>query len=345
MIRARSFGLALFLSAAACGGSPAPAPKSPDAPPKIEEKPEPAAAAATKPEAAPPSSEEVAKGMKALDAGDNAGAKAAFEAALKKNPKDADALFYSGVAAERLGDKAGAEKRYKAALEARPDLDSAAVNLGALYIDGGRFDEALLVTRQGLQKAQKNGALHLNLAVALASKNDVGAAGPAFEEAMKLSPGDPMAQVTYAQWLTVWKRADEAATRLRAARPMAKDVGVLAAIGHEMRLAGAFADCVPTFDKAIEMKDAAELRTERALCKIGAKDDTGALDDLTTAVKKEAGYAPAHFYLANRLASGGKFADAVKEYEAYLKLAPKGDLAKQAQERAKLARERAKKGK
>ncbi|MFO0673270.1 MAG: tetratricopeptide repeat protein [Polyangiaceae bacterium] len=127
---------------------------------------------------------------------------------------------YSGVAAERLGDKAGAEKRYKAALEARPDLDSAAVNLGALYIDGGRFDEALLVTRQGLQKAQKNGALHLNLAVALASKNDVGAAGPAFEEAMKLSPGDPMQVITRNGSRC---GADEAATRLRAARPMAKD--------------------------------------------------------------------------------------------------------------------------
>lgn len=281
--------------------------------------------------------------MKALDAGDAQGAKTAFEAALKKDAKDADASFYLGVALEKLGDKAGAEKRYKDALVARPDLDSAAVNLGALYIDGTRFDEALLVTRQALQKQPKNPALHTNLAVALASKNDAAAATRAFDEAVKLAPNDVMTQITYAQWLGNWKRPDEAAAHLRAARPLAKEVGVLAAIGHELRMVAAFGDCIPTFDKAIEMKDAAELRTERALCKVGAKDDGGALEDLQTAVKKEPAYAPAHFYLANRLAIAGKFAEAVKEYEAYLKLAPKGDLAKQAQERAKLAREKMKK--
>lgn len=281
--------------------------------------------------------------MKALDAGDAAGAKTILESAIKKNPKDADALFYLGVALEKLNDKAGAEQRYKDALTARPDLDSASVNLGALYIDASRFDEALLVSRQGLQKAPKNPALHANLAVALASKNDIGAATRSFDEAVRLAPNDPMLQVTYAQWLGNWKRPDEATDHLRAARPMAKDVGVLAAIGHELRLVGAFSDCVPTFDKAIEMKDAAELRAERALCKVGAKDDAGALDDLQTATKKEPNFAPAHFYLANRLAQGGKFADAVKEYEAYLKLEPKGDLAKQATERAKLARDKAKK--
>ena len=106
-----------------------------------------------------------------------------------------------------------------------------------------------------------------------------------------------------------------------------------------------FADCTSSLSKAIEQRDIAELRTDRALCKVGAKDDAGALDDLMTAVKKEPGYGPAHFYLANRLAQGGKFAEAVKEYEAYLKAAPKGDLVKQAEERAKVARERAKKKK
>jgi Tfp pilus assembly protein PilF len=281
--------------------------------------------------------------MKALDSGDSAGAKTAFEAALKKNPKDADANFYLGVTLEKTGDKAGAEKRYKEALAARPDLDSAAVNLGALYIDGGRADEALLVTRQALQKQPKNPALHTNLALGLAAKNDAAGASRAFEEAVKLAPNDPMIKVTYAQFLGAGKHLEEAAAMLRAARPLAKELGVLAAIGHELRLVGAFSDCVPTFDKAIEAKDAAELRTERALCKVGAKDDAGALEDLQTAVKKEPNYAPAHFYLANRLAQGGKFADAVKEYDAYIRLAPKGDLAKQAQERAKLAREKAKK--
>lgn len=344
MNRRVAFAASLLLLAS-CGGSsppatgPKPAPVAPASP--VASAAPADAKAEAKDVAAPPSSEEVGRGMKALDAGDAATAKTAFENAIKKNAKDADAFFYLGVALEKLGDKPGAEKRYKEALALKPDLDAASVNLAAFYIEAGRFDESLMVTRQALQKQPKNSALHANLAVALASKNDQGAATRAFEEAVKLAPNDPMTQVTYAQWLGTWKKPDEAAAQLRAARPLAKEVGVLAAIGHEMRLVGAFADCVPTFDKAIEMKDAAELRTERALCKVGAKDDAGALEDLQTAVKKEPSYAAAHFYLGNRLAGAGKFAEAAKEYDAYLKIAPKGDLAKQAQDRAKLARSKA----
>lgn len=338
----RACALAGFLSA--CGGAPA----APTPTPPNRATPEPIADEAPptpkKERAAPPSSEDVARGMKALEAGDIGSAKSAFEGAVKKNPKDGDAHFYLGVTLEKSGDKAGAEKHYKEALALRPDLEAAAINLGAMYIEASKHDEALAVTQKALGKQPKNASLLTNLGIALATKGDAGAAN-AFEEATRAAPQDPLIRLTYAQWLRTWKKLDEAAAQLKAAAPHAKDLGTLASIGHEQRLAGAFADCTSSLSKAIEQRDIAELRTDRALCKVGAKDDAGALDDLMTAVKKEPGYGPAHFYLANRLAQGGKFAEAVKEYEAYLKAAPKGDLVKQAEERAKVARERAKKKK
>jgi Tfp pilus assembly protein PilF len=288
-------------------------------------------------------SDEVTKGIKALDGGDPVAAKAYFDAALRKNPRDADAYYYLGVTAEKSGDKAAAEKGYKDALKIRKDFESAAMNLSALYLDAERYDDALALTRAAVAKHPDNAPLHLNLALALAGKADTPNATAEFENAIRITPNDPMFHVTYGHWLGVWKENDQALSQLRAARPLATDnVGVLASIGHEMHVLHAWEDCVPTYDKAIAIKDAAELRTERAACKIGAKDDAGALADLQAAVASDASYAPAHYYLGGQLAKGGKFKEAVAEYETFLKLSPNGPMAKAAQDKVKLAKQKMK---
>jgi tetratricopeptide (TPR) repeat protein len=91
------------------------------------------------------------------------------------------------------------------------------------------------------------------------------------------------------------------------------------------------------------VQDAAELRTERALCKVGLGDDAGALEDLQGALAKEPRYAPAQFYLGGRFAAAGRWKEAASCYDAYLKLAPKGPMAKVAAERAAKAKALSKK--
>jgi tetratricopeptide (TPR) repeat protein len=283
--------------------------------------------------------------MHALENNDVTAAKAYFDHALRTNPQDGEALYYEGLLGEKAGDKDSAEKSYKAALKVKPDLEQAAVNLSALYVDAQRYDEALGVTQAGLGRHGDNGSLHLNAAVALAGKGDSAGATKEFDASIRLSPDEPTFRLTYGHWLGVWKQGDLALAQLRAARPAARKqgdsaIGLLDAIGHEMHVLRAWSDCVPTFDDAIALKDAAELRTERAACKIGAKDTAGALLDLQAAVDRDAAYAPAHYYLAGELARGGRFKDAASEYEAFLKLEPNGPRAKSAQDKLKLARQR-----
>src|SRR5687767_14263359 len=79
--------------------------------------------------AAPTNSDDVKKGIAALKAGDLNGARASFEVAIGKNPKQADAHHYMGLVLEQQGDKPGAEKSYRRALEIQPDLEEAATNL------------------------------------------------------------------------------------------------------------------------------------------------------------------------------------------------------------------------
>jgi Flp pilus assembly protein TadD len=287
-------------------------------------------------------SADVARGVSALDAGDLAGAKGAFAAALKANPKDPDALYYTGAMSEKAGDLAAAESSYKAALAARADFPRAMENLSALYDDAQRFDEALALVTSGLAKHPTDGMLHLNAGIAHAGKGDAPAAVRDFDAAIAASARDATFRLVYGHWLAVLGQADAAAAQLRAALPLAgKDVGLVAAVGHELHMMKAYPECASVLTQAIALKDAAELWTERASCKIAQKDDAGAVADLRAATTKEPGYAPAQYYLGNELAKAGDFAGAVTAYQTFLKLEPNGPLAKGVAEKLRLAKQRA----
>jgi Flp pilus assembly protein TadD len=294
-----------------------------------------AAGAPSAPE--PPPSADLDAGIRAFDAGNYADARKSFEAASKKNPNDYEALYNLGMACEKLGDPPAAESAYKAALAIKPDLDSAAAELSALYLDAGRNDDALATARNGLAKHPGSAPLHENLGIALAAKGDQDNATKEFSSALQLTPNEAMFHLTFAHWLNMWK-VRGAAPHLDAARDLVKDdYGMIASIGHEYRMAGEFDSCVKTFDHAVSMKDGGEVRTERALCRLGLKDDKGTVVDLQAAVDKEPTYAPAHYYLGGRLAMSKRFKDAAAEYGKYLQLAPNGSLAKPAADRMKAA--------
>jgi tetratricopeptide (TPR) repeat protein len=311
---------------AACGGakSGGAAPVAPAGPP-----PEPVHAP------------EFTTGLAAFDQGDYAGARKAFEAASKSNPNDYDALWNLGQSCEKLGDVPAAAAAYKAEIAIKPDADRAAAELANLYVGTGNTDEALATATAGLAKHPGSAVLHAAMGVALATRGDKDPAIQQFNQAIQVAPGDPMLSYTYAVWLNKW-HVRGAAPLLDTALPLVKnDFPMLVSIGHEYRLAGEFDSCVRTFDTAVKSHDGGEVRTERALCKLGLKDEAGALTDLKSAVTTESSYPQAHFFLAGRLASTKHFKEAALEYAAYLQLAPSGSLADQANERLKAAQDAA----
>jgi Tfp pilus assembly protein PilF len=332
----RSAALAFAAVLAGCGGAPPPEAKDNGSPP-------PSSAATPNAAAAPASSgsADYDAGIAALANGDVDTAKAAYGRMHDRDPKDGAASVLLGLIAEKQGDKAGAEKAYKDAIKLRPDLEAAYVDLSALLIDAQRNDDALTVARAGLAKSPRSAALHANVATILAAQGDQAGAGGEFDQATRAAPDDATLLMTYGHWLGVWKQTDLALAKLRAARPLAKDPGVLAAIGEEMKALGAFGDCVPTLDQAIAMKDAPELRTYRAVCKLAMKDAAGAKADLQAAIAGQ--YAPAHFYLARVLSDASDWKGAAGEYETFLKLEPNVPASKVAREKLKQAKEHLKK--
>jgi len=319
-----------------CGGAQSTAAQSDMAPPPPIDSPTPASSAP-----ASSGNRDYDQGVLALQSGDVDGAKAADKRILDRDPKSGEGRVLLGLIDEKAGDRAGAEKAYKDAIAVRPDLEAEYVDLSALLIDQQRGDDALSVARAGLAKAPSSSGLHANVATVLAGNGDGAGAASEFDQALKGAPDDAMLLMTYGHWLGVWKQPDAALAKLRAARSSSKDAGVLAAVAEEMKAIGAFADCVPTLDQAIAVKDAPELRTYRAVCKLGAKDMAGAKSDLQAAIAGQ--YAPAHFYLARVLGDAGDWKGAVGEYETFLKLEPNVPAAKVAREKLKQAKEHLKK--
>ncbi|HEY3593337.1 MAG TPA: tetratricopeptide repeat protein, partial [Polyangiaceae bacterium] len=172
--------LAAVVVVAACGPSAMPESQTASAKPAIEP------SAASEPAPAPAGGAEVDRAVAAIKANDFRSAKAACEQALRSNPKNGTASYYLGVADENLGDKPAAEKSYKDALASTPDLAEASVNLGALYLDASRWDDAIEVTKAGLARRSNDPALHANMAVALRGKGDKEGAAAHYEQAVKV---------------------------------------------------------------------------------------------------------------------------------------------------------------
>jgi Flp pilus assembly protein TadD len=229
----------------------------------------------------------VKKGIAALKANDLPGAKAAFDAAIAKNPKQADAYHYRGVVEDQTGQKADAEKDYRKALEIQPDLEESAVNLAALDIEAGKYDDAVALMKKASAKNPKSAPIHVNLAMALSGKNDVDAANKEFEEALKLEPNNALTAVTYAQHLARNGKPKDAAAKLeQATRVAASDPGVLASVAIEYKGMKDYKSCIAVLDKAIAQKDVAELHVYRGTCKLGLKDLPGATAEFKDAVSK-----------------------------------------------------------
>jgi Flp pilus assembly protein TadD len=287
----------------------------------------------------PPPSAEMDQGTKAFDAGDYATAETQFVAASKKNPKDYRAWVDLGLTYEKLGKKDKAEESFKQALEVKGDLAEAAVELAALYLDAGKADDAIALCKRVLAKNANHAGLHNTLALSLAQKGDGDAALKEFEAAVKLKPLEPMFHLSIAQFMNAAKIKGAVPHLDEAQRLVKDDVAMLATIAHEYRMSGAFDECVALYDKLVAKKDSGELRTERALCKRGQKDEAGALEDLKQAVAKFPAYAAAHVYLGMRYSAMKKFKEAIAEYEAFLKAAPEDPRAADVKQKIKQAKD------
>lgn len=279
----------------------------------------------------------VQDGEAKLAAGDAAGAKAAFEAALQQDPSDPRAHLDLGLAHEMLGDPTAAEQAYRKAIELQPDLAEALNNLGVLLRARGEVADAIALLRRAAEANAESASAHMNLALALEDAGDREAASQAYARAVALAPEDAMTRVNYGLLLLALGQPEAGEKQLLAAREHAAgNRAALLAIGNGLRQTGRSDDAVAALSAAIEAGDGKPtpaLLSELALAQRAAGNRTGAIESLEAALALDKDYATAHYLVGNLLAADKRFRDAQKHYERYLALAPDGPQADRARER------------
>jgi Tfp pilus assembly protein PilF len=289
----RALGLVLVV---ACGGAATPPPNEPD--PSLEPAEGEGSVAAA-------SSPKVQEGIDAIQQQDFAKAKVLLTTARAEAPKDAQAAFYLGVAEQNLGDTAAAEKDYGEALGLDPKLTEASVNLSAMLLDQNTADKALEVVTAGLKFQPKHPDLLMNRALALEAVGKKDEAVTAYGAAVEARPANVELRLAYADMLAAAGKNDVALQQVKQAS-QTDDPKLLAAAAHLFGRLKAPADCVAALDKAIKAASSADLLTRRGVCRHTAGDDPGAQADFESALKSDANFVPAHFYLGMHLRKTNK---------------------------------------
>jgi len=105
----------------------------------------------------------------------------------RPSPPDAHTHYLRGCAAEDRGDLSGAIRAYHAAIKTDPNHFGAHVNLGRIFHEAGRLQDALVYYRIGRSINPHDVTAAFNVAVAL---DDLGAAetADAYRETLRLAP-------------------------------------------------------------------------------------------------------------------------------------------------------------
>jgi Flp pilus assembly protein TadD len=278
-------------------------------------------------------SPEQTQAVDAIKAGDFAKASELLTSLRSKEPKNAEVVFYSGVAAEGLNNLDDAQKYYRQAMDLDPKLADAPANLSALLINQEQYDAAMKVIQQGLKGAPDHDALLNNQAVALMGKGDAKGAAQVYDHLVSKNPQNDELRVNEAE---AWFAAGDKDHALKIAGSLlhSDQRAVLASVADLHARMGAFEPCVTALTRAIGLHDAAELHISRGMCEHGLKQEQKATEDFQKATEIDSKSAVAFYYLGRSLAAAGLPARAKEAFKKAASLDTNGKIGQAASKAA-----------
>ena len=167
-----------------------------------------------------PPREDLARALSLHARGEYAAAALAYEAALRQAPRDARLRCNLSAAYTALGRSRCAVTQAASGLRLEPDYTALATNLGLALKAGGHLLWAERTLRAVAARAGSAPA-QLNLGNVLKARGDAEGARGAFEEAVRLAPGDAAMQNAYGASLHDAGRLEEARGALERAASLA----------------------------------------------------------------------------------------------------------------------------
>jgi predicted O-linked N-acetylglucosamine transferase (SPINDLY family) len=115
-----------------------------------------------------------------------------YQKILRINPKNVDALQYSGVIAMQTGDLNRAIQLLKSAIAIQPDISGLHSNLALAYKDNNQFDLALNHYQKALVLNPENPVIHFNLGAMYQTCEHFEDALSAYEKSLAINPEQPL---------------------------------------------------------------------------------------------------------------------------------------------------------
>lgn len=258
-----------------------------------------------------------------------------FDRVLEVQPDNAEAHYFRALALLKSDKPAEAEPGLVKAIELDGNLTHARVHLGAIYLaDPPRPDKAIAVLEPAMAKEPKAVDIRDLLAFAyrLTGKNDK--AAEQYDKALAIKP-TPQLHFAYSDLLFEMNKHAEATTHLKKALPaFKKDAKQLAGIGERFRHLKAFDDCVAAFDDALAL-DASNAGPYvlRGLCKHALHKEADAQEDYRRALKIDAKFQPAYFYLGVSFLDSNMRGKGVEQLEKAVKIDASTAMGKAAQQK------------
>ncbi|MFN7134470.1 MAG: tetratricopeptide repeat protein, partial [Myxococcales bacterium] len=232
------------------------------------------------------------------------------------------------------------------ALEADPKNSELHILKSRRLARAGKQDEAIAAVREAIRLEPKRASFYVELAGALVKKpGGAKEAVESMQQALKTMPGSPKLLVLLGDAYRAAKDYDNARAQYEKALTEAKDKlpearMALADLAHAKK---EYPRAIELYERAINEYLTATDKQAYAYCELGKiaeaqEDRVKALEHYKKAASIDQMYAPA-YYLIGRMFIGDKDKakrdQALKLYAEYLKLAPKGEYADEAQKALK----------
>lgn len=264
----------------------------------------------------------LAEAKTALERGDEAAARSAFERALAAEPDNVAAHTYLGVLDDRAGNLDSAEKHFSAAAIAAPFLPSARNNHGAVLLRLGRKQQAAAQFEVSLKLDPRQPSALVNLAQIhfdAGSAEDLRSALELFERAQAIAPDAEVARAVLVTALRLGDK-DRAATAYRAYGEQLKGAASIAPppvaarteLGRALLEIGLADEAVEELSAAVAL-DPSSVDAVVALGRahLARKDIPAAGRALESAVARGLDRAPIYAALADVYEAGGYFENAI----------------------------------
>jgi tetratricopeptide (TPR) repeat protein len=217
------------------------------------------------------------------------------------------------------------ETLWRDTLAKNPDCWMAQNNLGTLFADKGRFNEAIENYRKAIQINPNSAVPLYSLGLALAAQGRLDEAIENYRKAIQINPNYSDALNNLGNALTDQGRLDEAIENYRKAIQLnPNDCKVLNNLGGALLHQGRFDEAIESFRKAIRINpDYAEAQYNlgNALAAKGRFDE--AIKNYRQAIQLNPNYAEALNNLGIALADKGRFGEAIEAFRKAIQINPK----------------------